>query len=105
MKILFSLHTSDQGSDFSHLGCRAIYLGFSSEQPAFKCTWSSHKSTKKRNKESNLTFQELEQISLNILENNIINEAVKTQNESDNNAMYDPDSETDGSESDVIELS
>lgn len=52
-----------------------------------------------------MTFQELEQISLNILENNIINEAVKTQNESDNNAMYDPDSETDGSESDVIELS
>ena len=50
-----------------------------------------------------MTLEELQQINLNILENSIIYDlsATITQDESDLDATYDPDSDMDNSESEV----
>ena len=49
----------------------------------------------KSNNEPNFTLEELEQISLNILENNIVHDvsATITQDKSDCDATYDPHSD------------
>ena len=61
------------------------------------------KNTNKSSNETNLTLEELQQISLNILENNIIYDVSATiiQDESDCDATYDPDSNMDDAESEV----
>ena len=69
-------------------------------------TLSAPEVAKNRNKssnESNLKLEELQEISLNILENNIIYDVIATikQDESDHDATYDPDSDMDDSEAEV----
>ena len=77
-------------------------FSFSGDQP----TLSASEVAKNRNKtsyEANLTLEDLQHISLNILENSTIYDlsATITQDESDLDVTYDPDSDMDNSESEV----
>ena len=77
-------------------------FSFSGDQPTLSASEVA-KNTNKTSYEANLTLEDLQHISLNILENSTIYDlsATITQDESDLDVTYDPDSDMDNSESEV----